>query len=531
LTLLTSEAFVTSKREDALTVINRANDKKPLPPHVVVWEPIPGSSQELALDTRANHTLYTGSRGPGKTDTQLMRFARRVGLGYGQAWRGVIFDREYKNLDDLVNKSKKWFPRIFKDRCRFLESKGDYKWVWDTGEELLFRVIKKKSDYDNYHGHEYPFIGWNELTKYPSSELYDMMMSCNRSSWTQEKDSPKNKDGSYKLPPIPLETFSTCNSSGPGHRWVKQRFIDVASYGTIVYKTINVFDPKTQKRMDVVRSQVAIFGSYRENIYLDAQYVAELESIRDPNIRKSWLEGSWDVVSGGAFDDLWNIAVHKLPRFVVPRGWYLDRTFDWGSSAPFSVGWWTEANGEEVTCLNGQKIAPVRGSIVRVHEWYGCDSRLLNTGLRLSAKRIAEGIRDREIALMQAGYILTQPYAGPADNQIRNVIEEDTETIEKKMADVGIRWTKSDKSPGSRKNGMQLFRDRLEAANTGEGAGFYVMDHCQHFLSTVPILPRDEDDQDDVDSEAEDHVWDETRYRVLEAARRAATNVKVSYPC
>src|SRR4051794_12962757 len=100
--------------EDVLSTISRANDGKALPPHVVVWEPIPNSSQELALDSRANHTLYTGSRGPGKTDTQLMRFARRVGQGYGAAWRGIIFDREYKNLDDLIAKSKKWFPRIFK---------------------------------------------------------------------------------------------------------------------------------------------------------------------------------------------------------------------------------------------------------------------------------------------------------------------------------------------------------------------------------------------------------------------------------
>ncbi len=59
----------------------------------VIWEPIPGSSQEFALDTRCHHTLYTGARGPGKTDTQLMRFRRRVGCGYGSYWRGAIFDR------------------------------------------------------------------------------------------------------------------------------------------------------------------------------------------------------------------------------------------------------------------------------------------------------------------------------------------------------------------------------------------------------------------------------------------------------
>jgi hypothetical protein len=516
--------------DDPLSSITRTSDTKALPPHVVVWEPIPDSSQALALDSRADHTLYTGSRGPGKTDTQLMRFARNVGKGYGASWRGVIFDREYKNLDDLVAKSKKWYPRIFKGRCRFLESKGDYKWVWDTGEELLFRVVKKKSDYDNYHGHEYPFIGWNELTKYPTSELFDMMMSCNRSSWTQQKDSPRDKKtGAYLVPPIPLETFSTCNSSGTGHRWVKKRFIDVAPYGVMVEKTTKVFNPKTQRQEDYTRTQVAIFGSYKENIYLDPAYIAELESISDPNRRKSWLEGSWDVVSGGAFDDVWNRSIHVIPRFTVPEEWHLDRTFDWGSSAPFSVGWWAEANGEEVELPDGRVFCPIKGSLIRCHEWYGCDPRQINTGLKLSARKVAIGIRDREIALMADGWLLRQPYGGPADNQIRNVTEEDTETIEKKMADEGIRWTRSDKSPGSRKQGVELARERFENAMKQEGPGLYFMEHCTAAISTIPVLPRDEDDLDDVDSEAEDHPWDETRYRVLAGCNRIAKKVNVVF--
>ena len=33
---------------------------------VIVWQPIPGTSQEIALDSRCRHTLYSGSRGPGK---------------------------------------------------------------------------------------------------------------------------------------------------------------------------------------------------------------------------------------------------------------------------------------------------------------------------------------------------------------------------------------------------------------------------------------------------------------------------------
>lgn len=97
----------------------------------IIWEPLPGS-QELAISCPCHHILYEGTRGPGKTDAQLMRFRRRVGQGYGIFWRGVIFDREYKMLDDLVLKSKKWFNR-FGDGATWLSSGKDYKWVWPSG--------------------------------------------------------------------------------------------------------------------------------------------------------------------------------------------------------------------------------------------------------------------------------------------------------------------------------------------------------------------------------------------------------------
>ena len=143
----------------------------------VVWTPLPGS-QTLAMSCPAHVILYHGTRGSGKTDSQLMRFRRRVGQGYGRFWRGVIFDREYKNLDDLISKSMRWFPE-FSDsggKARFLSSKSDYKWVWPTGEELLFRTVRRDADYWSYHGQEFPFVGWNELTKYPNDNLFEMMI-------------------------------------------------------------------------------------------------------------------------------------------------------------------------------------------------------------------------------------------------------------------------------------------------------------------------------------------------------------------
>lgn len=520
------------------------------PVNNVVWKPIPGTSQELALDTRCDHTLYTGARGPGKTDTQLMRFRRRVGQGYGSFWRGIIFDREYKNLADLVTKSKRWFT-AFGDGAKFHESMSHFKWVWPTGEELLFRTLDSEKDYWGYHGHEYSFIGWNELTKYAKPDLYDMMMSTNRSSFKPE-NYPKTIDGDvynatgqvvfvdakhkkatrYLLPSIPLEVFSTCNPYGAGHGWVKRRFIDPAPYGEIIKREIKVIDPATKKETTVTKTQVTIFGSWLENIYLDPTYIATLQSEKDKNRRKAWLSGNWDIVAGGAFDDVWEKSVHVVPRFKVPVSWRVDRSFDWGSTHPFSVGWWAEANGEEAlvyTATGVQRFCPPPGTLIQIYEWYGCEEPGTNIGLKLSATAIAKQIIEIEIALMQAGWIDVQPWPGPADNQINNVNEVDVESIADKMAKCGVKWTPSDKSPGSRINGMQLVRDRLEASMKGEGQGIYFMECCRASISLLPVLPRDAKKLDDVDTKAEDHAYDMTRYRVLKSSNHAAGAVKFNF--
>lgn len=508
----------------------------------VVWEPIPYTSQQFAMTTDATHIFYHGTRGPGKTDCQLARFARNVGIGYGVFWKGVIFDRKYKNLDDLISKSKRMFRKIFGGRCKFLESKGDYKWVWDTGEELLFRQFLKADDYWNYHGQEYPFIGWNELCKYPTSDAYDAMMSCNRSSWTFEKDAPRDEEGNFtvareQLPNIPLEVFSTSNPYGPGHNWVKARFIDPVPMGEIYETEITVFNPKTKQNDYVVkRRQIAIFGSYKENPYLDPAYIAELESITDPNKRAAWLEGDWDIVAGGALDDVWRKQVHVLRRFAIPKSWRIDRALDWGSTHPCSVGFFAEANGEEaqIEMADGSIVSfcPPAGSLIQISEIYRTEKIGSNKGKIESAYTVAQHVVAEEIKLLEEGWIVSQPWPGPADNQIRDVREVDVDTIETKMASQGIRWTTSDKSPGSRKNGLQLMRDMLEAAmvKREEIPHLYFMDNCRASIATLPTLPRDEDNMDDVDTDAEDHPYDMVRYRVLKGANRWATKLNVKMP-
>jgi hypothetical protein len=340
------------------------------------------------------------------------------------------------------------------------------------------------------------------------------MMSVNRSGFV-----PGRGGSDVNLPPIPLEVFITTNPYGPGHNWVKKRFIDPAPYGRIVRTEFEIEKPGGGgERVKVSRSQVAIFGSWRENPYLDAKYIAGMMSERNQAKKKAWLDGNWDVVAGGAIDDVWDRARHVVPRFIVPRGWTIERAFDWGSSHPFYVGWFARCDGTSATIVHAGRefsFCPPKGSLVLVGEWYGADPQGTNEGLKMASGDIARGVLLRETLWQEQGWFNAKPNPGPADNQIFASTQSDELTIAQKMAAAGVSWKPSNKAPGSRINGLQLVRDRLEATLKGEGKALFFQEHCTAAISTIPVLPRDIDKPDDVDTDAEDHPYDVLRYEVL----------------
>lgn len=113
---------------------------------------------------------------------------------------------------------------------------------------------------------------------------------------------------------------------------------------------------------------------------------------------------------------------------------------------------------------------------------------------------------------------------GPADTSIWDA-EPGVPSIAADMEKNGVAWVKADKSPGSRKQGWLQLRKRLEDAAKPaprEEPGMFIFTTCHYWLDLVPVLPRDDKDLDDVDTDAEDHLGDETRYRV----RASRKNIK-----
>jgi hypothetical protein len=279
--------------------------------------------------------------------------------------------------------------------------------------------------------------------------------------------------------------------------------------------------------------RVAIHSSIHENrILLDADpdYIMRLRaSARNKAELRAWLEGAWDIVAGGMFDDVYEAKYHVLAPFKVPASWRVDRSFDWGSSRPFSVGWWAESDGTDAILADGSVLRTVRGDLFRIHEWYGCSAREANRGLNMLAGDIAEGVKAREVALRSRNMIIGRVRPGPADSSIWD--EENGPSIYSDFVSKGVLWEKADKSSGSRKQGWEQTRKKLLAvlppwerptAEPGakpfrwqrEEPGLFIFRTCTSWIDTVPTLPRDDKDLDDVDTDAEDHIGDETRYRV-----------------
>ncbi len=446
--------------------------------------------------------------------------------GWGAEWRGVLFRKTYPELQDVIEKSKKWFKQFAPDA--FFNEAKTY-WQWPTGEMLFLRQFSKPVDYWKYHGLAYPWIAWEELTTWADDKCFKSMFSCSRST----------------VRGIPRKIRATTNPFGPGHNWVKDRYRLPVAPGHLRGPII---DDSRDENGILEPPRVAIHGQLSENLILvhnDPGYINSLAaSAPTPAAKEAWLRGSWDIISGGMFDDVWfearNHAV--VPMFDVPVDWYMDRTMDWGDSKPFVVSWWAESNGEDLrfpdrrdprtgALIPGRVVSTVPGDVFLMREWYGWNGKA-NEGCKMLDVEVAAGIVEREIkwGWRSADGLRCRVRPGAADNSIFSGKAGEAEnSIARAMSGLvrvngrqypGIKWAESDKGPGSRKLGWARIRSMLLATvpperGVREQPGLFIVDVNKHWLRTVPVLPRDEKDPDDVDSDTEDHHGDTTRYRVL----------------
>ena len=459
--------------------------------------------QSLAFQSPATEILYGGAAGGGKS--HLMRVAA---IAWSVAIPGLqvyLFRRTSPDLIKNHMEGPTGFPALLEPWLAGGLAKINYSKGWiEIGKSRIHLChCQYEKDVYKYQGAEIHVLLIDELTHFTRTQ-YVFLRSRVRLGGLQVPDHLRDR-----FPRI----LCASNPGGVGHNWVKAMFVDPAPPGEIWRAPAEDGGMLRQ----YIPARLEDNPSLLEN---DRYYERRLEGLGSPALVRAMRAGDWDIVAGGFFDDLWDRAVHVLDPFPIPPSWKIDRAFDWGSAKPFSVGWWAESDG---TWAEGVPPMP-RGSLVRIAEWYGWGGQTPNVGARMSDTDIARGIVEREREMPWGNRV--RP--GPADASIF-VAEPGRPSIAENMAKVGVRWVEADKSPGSRKNGWAAIRRMLKAAKDGdrEQPHLYVFSTCTHFIRTVPVLPRSERDPEDVDTDAEDHIADETRYRVM--APRAAIATATSF--
>lgn len=470
--------------------------------------------QTQAFQTTATEVLYGGAAGGGKS--HLMRCASIVWCSEIAGLQVYLFRRL---SDDLVKNHlagagsymELLAPLLRSGHVKFNGSKNYFEF-WN-GARIWLCHCQHEKDRFKYQGAEIHVLLIDELTHFTEVIYRFLRGRC--------------RLGGLKLPEKYKGLFprilNGSNPGGIGHTFVRRMFLNGVAPMALREMPVG----EGGMRRQYIPARLDDNPTLLEN---DPSYLAKLEGLGNPALVKAMRDGDWNIVAGGALDDVWHEELLRVPRFKVPSGWRVDRSLDWGSAKPFSVGWWAEADGTDVTMPDGSKFCPVKGSLVRIYEWYGSREVGMNEGLKLGSEAVAEGIKMRESQLRGGGWITGAVLPGPADNSIHKVEDDDSDSIARKMEKKGVKWSHSDKSPGSRINGLQLLRDRLVATKKGEGKAIYFMENCECAFALLPVLPRDQNNPEDVDSDAEDHLYDEVRYRVLSDAKKYASSLQVTHP-
>lgn len=442
------------------------------------WTPQIGP-QLKAATCPVDFTFFGGSRGGGKSDCLIGRQLRGSEL-HKNHWNGLIIRRKYKDFSEIRRRLDEMISlglpaeRIGGDQqTNYLRFKN--------GASVTLPAIGRLDQCNDYVGHQYTEISIDECTTFPFFyQMIDKLKGSNRS--------PHG---------VPCRMFGTGNPGGPGHNAVKEYF----QLGSSGVPPETVIRQKLTGGMEETRIFIPSFlDDNRVLCDNDPLYVARLKSISDPALKKAWLDGDWDVFIGQAFNFVQQY--HVVDPIPIPHYAQLYSTFDWGFGKPFSWGWWW---------------CDSEGRVYRFGEWYGCTGTP-DEGLRISDSEIAEGIKEREQKLGISNRSIIR-LAGPDCFSRKPNYQgggQGPSTAEV-FAGHGIFLTPGDPS---RELKIRQFRERLRIkrdsdGNVTESPMLRVYSTCKHFIRTVPALCMDEMKPEDIDTDQEDHIFDEACHIVM----------------
>lgn len=243
----------------------------------------PWPKQTMFLDLECREAFFGGAAGGGKSDVLLMAALQYVHVPNYHALilrknftllakSGAIMDR---SLVWLHNTDAKW--------------NGDKRrWTFPSGASIEFGYLERPIDWLNYLGTDYQFIGWDELTEFPLSD--------------EDENNPflclyRSMRKTVELEEVPLRVRAASNPGGPGHGWVKKRFITDDARQAIRQGANRIFDAANGRKF--VPSRVDDNPSLNKAEYIESLMHLPLVT------RERQMHGDWDVATDLQIPEEW----------------------------------------------------------------------------------------------------------------------------------------------------------------------------------------------------------------------------------
>jgi len=421
-------------------------------PTKVAWVPQP--KQSRALSCPVTELFFGGAAGGGKSDFLLADFLR--GVEYGSEHVGILFRRTFPQLEELIRRS--W------DLYRPLGAEyraAEHSWTFPGGALLRFRHLESDMDVHDYQGHQFTWLGYDELTNWATDYPYIWMFSRLRSATGR-----------------PCRVRSAANPGGLGHGWVKQRFIEIGPPETIY------MDPETGIK------RIFIAAHLEDNqalVKADPDYERRLQALY-PQLYRAYRFGDWDILSGQVFEEF-RAEEHMVDPFPLDPGWFRFASLDWGYAKPFSIGWWAIDHD---------------GRMIRYREWYGCEKGKHDVGVKLAAKAVAAEAWKLSVPEGCSDMV--------ADPSCWNKMGLEGNCIAEEFAGAG--WT-MEPAINDRVGGWAKVHTMLKTRGSDGRPMMLAFHTCPAFRRIIPVLVADERHPEDVDTKQEDHVGDEVRYACM----------------
>jgi len=455
-------------QESSTIEVERVDDEDSLN---IVFKPNAGPQTDF-LAAGEREVLYGGSAGGGKSYAMLADPLRYMGH---PSFSGLLLRHTTEELRELVWKSQEIYPKIWKG-IKWSERK--MQWTAPSGARLWMSYLDRDDDVLRYQGLAFSWIGFDELTQWNKPFAWNYMRSRLRTAASD----------------LPIYMRATTNPGGPGHGWVKKMFIDPAPYG----KTFDATDIETgevlkypsghSKAGQSLFKRKFIPARLSDNPYLsrEGDYEAMLLSLPEQQ-RKQLLEGDWDIKEGAAFTEF-NRDIHVVEPFNIPTNWVKFRACDYGYGSYSAVLWFAVSPSEQ---------------LIVYRELYV--SKVLATDL-------ADMINELEAQDGGMRY-------GVLDSSLWHKRGDTGPSLAEQMIMRGCRFRPSDRSKGSRVSGKNEIHRRLQVDEYTEEPRIVFFNSCTNTVSQLPSIPLDKKNPEDVDTRAEDHLYDALRYGIMSRPR------------